>query len=410
MILQNCKINGKIDAKPSKSIFQRLLALSLLSSNPTIIDNPSLCDDSISVLNMLKLIGCEIANKSNQIIIFPRINNQDLELDCNESALAIRMFSPILALFNNKYKLTAQKTLRKRKLFEIEEVLTKLGAYIETNNGFPPIYIQGPIKSYDIVLDASNTSQFLTGLLISLPKLEQKTKIEVLSQSSKPYVDLTIDLITRFGGKIDCDGNNNYICHPSEYFGGSYYCENDWSNAAVFLIAGAIGGACEINGLDFSSKQGDKVITDLLNEVGALVSVEAKSIKIEKSNLNAFEFSAQNNPDLVPVLCVLALNCKGKSKIYGIERLRFKEIDRLAKIIKILTENNIKYIYKNDFLEIEGSNYSIDSIDTNGDHRFAMVAALLSINNPKPIKIINHQSVSKSYPEFWDDFRKIQRC
>ena len=321
MILQNCKINGKIDAKPSKSIFQRLLALSLLSSTPTIISNPSYCDDSLAVLNVITSIGCDVDNQDNQIRIIPGRNNLDLTLNFNESALAIRMFSPILALFENKYELIAEKTLQKRKLFEIESILSKLGATVKTNFGFPPIQIQGPISAENIILDASYTSQFLTGLLISLPKLDKESVIEVSGLSSKPYIDISLDLISKFGGKIVQYAEDIFICYPSDYIGGRFVCENDWSNAAVFLIAGAIGGSCEVAGLDLGSKQGDKVVVDIIRSVGAQVEIKPNSIKVDKSNLNSFEFSARNHPDLVPILCVLALNCNGKSKIYDLERL-----------------------------------------------------------------------------------------
>lgn len=408
MILQNCKIDGKIDAKPSKSIFQRLIALSLLSQTQTIIQNPSYCQDSITALDLIKSIGCSAEILNNQLTISAKIKNKDLILNCGESALAIRMFAPILSILNNKYTLIAQKTLQKRQLFEIESVLKKLGAYVETNNGYPPITIKGPIKSGNIVLEASQTSQFLSGLLIALPYLTEKSEIEVLSLSSKPYVELTLDLISHFGGKIEVVEKNRFICHPSNYNGGNYYCENDWSNAAILLIAGAIGGKCEVFGLDINSNQGDKVIIDILKYVGADIEINKNSIIVRKNNLKRFEFDAKNNPDLIPALSVLALNCEGKSYIYGVDRLKHKEINRLNKILNLFKDNNLEIEYKNDCLIIKGCKYSIEIIDTEGDHRFAMVAALLSINNQIPIKVLNYQAVNKSYPEFWNDFTQIQ--
>lgn len=410
MILQNCKINGKIDAKPSKSIFQRLLALSLLSENPTTIENSSFCDDSLTVVDFLKTLGCEINQFGNKIEVFPNVINKDSILNCNQSALAIRMFPPILSLFSNKYKLIATKTLQKRQLFGIETTLKQLGVIVQTNNGYPPIQIQGPIKPGVIKLDASFTSQFLTGLLIALPKLDGISQISVENLSSKPYVDITLDLVSKFGGNITVADKNNYICHKSHYLGGKFYCENDWSNAAVFLVAGAIGGRCEVAGLNVDSLQGDKIILDVLSRVGANIAINRNQISVEKSQLQPFEFEAKDNPDLVPILSVLALNCEGKSKIYDVDKLKFKEIDRLEKIIKIFKQNSLKINYENDCLEITGSKYSIEYIDTDGDHRFAMVAALLSINNSKPLKVINHQAITKSYPEFFDDFRKVQTC
>ncbi len=410
MILQNCKINGKLDAKPSKSIFQRLLALSFLAESPTIIQNASFCDDSISVLNILNTLGCQIIQLENKIQILPNILDEDFILNCNESALAIRMFSPILSLFDHKYTLIASKTLQKRKLFEIETILGQLGALVRTNAGYPPIQVKGPIKPSIVNLNAYHTSQFLTGLLIALPKLEGTSQITLTNISSKPYVDITIDLVSKFGGNIKLVDSYCYICNHSHYFGSEFYCENDWSNAAVFLIAGAIGGKCEVTSLNVNSKQGDKIILDVLAQVGAKIKFDDNSIIVQKSELKPFEFTAKNYPDLVPILSVLALNCEGKSKIYDVDRLKYKEINRLEKIINIFKQNNLKINYANNCLEINGSNYSFDYIDTDGDHRFAMAAALISINNPKPIKIINHKAITKSYPEFFEDFQKIQDC
>lgn len=410
MILQNCKINGKIDAKPSKSIFQRLIALSLLSQGPTTIQNPSICKDSLTSLNLIKSVGCRVVNLDNQIMILPNIENKDLILNCNESALAIRMFAPVLSLLKNKYTLIAKKTLKRRKLFEIESILTSLGAKIKTKNGFPPITVQGPINSGKIMLDGSYTSQFLSGLLMALPKLNEKSEIVVKSLSSQHYVEITLQIISQFGGYIERTNENSFICHPSNYCGGSYYCENDWSNAAVFLIAGAIGGKCEVSGLDLNSKQGDKVIIEILKSVGAEIDISQNSIIIGKKNLKSFEFDAKNNPDLVPALSALALNCEGKSYIYNVDRLKYKEINRLEKIIKIFKDNNLGIEYENDCLIIKGNKYNIEIINSDGDHRFAMVGALLSINNPIPIQVLNHQAVNKSYPEFWNDFRMIQKC
>lgn len=410
MLVQNCKINGKIDAKPSKSIFQRLLALAMLSSKPTVIENICESDDCQAVLKMLVDLGIIVHKNENYLEIQPASIKNSAKLYSKESGLAIRMFSAILSIFPYTFTIYPNGSMLSRKLFEIEKTLTSLGANVQTNFDLPPIVIKGPIKSGEIQLDASQSSQFLTGLLIALPKLSEKSTINVVSLSSKPYVDITIDLISKFGGKVENREYKQFICYPSEYTGGEFYCENDWSNSSVFLIAGAIGGKCSITGLNLNSFQGDRIILNVLEEVGARIEFCENTIEVVKNNLQPFEFDAQNNPDLVPYLSVLAMNCQGTSKIYNIERLKYKESNRLAKILEILESAGVEYNFNDGLLQISGGNYSIDFVDTSNDHRIAMVAALLSINNPHPIEVKDPYSVNKSYPDFWNDFRKIQLC
>ncbi len=410
MILQNCKIFDKIDAKPSKSIFQRLLALAILSNNPTTIHNVCISDDAYASLKLIEDIGNEIIELGNNSIqIIPHSPNRDSELTCNESGLCIRMFAPILSLFSNKFIIKAEGSLKHRKIDGIESTLNTLGAKIISNNNYPPVEINGPIKSKHISLNYLESSQFLTGLLIALPFLAEKSTINVQKLVSKPYIDLTLHYIKLFGGRIEVENESIFHCHPSIYNGGEFYVENDWTNAATMMIAGAIGGQVQINNISRNSPQGDKVILDLLTEIGTKVIEKDNSILVEKNELNNFEFDATDYPDLVPGLSVLAANCKGLSRITNIDRLKNKESNRVETIINILKSSGIKVEYCDSALTIYGGETNIDLINAQNDHRIAMMAALLSINNKNDIKLIGSESVQKSYPIFWNDFNSLKK-
>ena len=410
MILQNCKILGEIDAKPSKSIFQRLLALAILSNKPTIIQNISLSEDGQASIKLIEKLGNEIIIISeNSIKIIPHLPTKDAELNCNESGLCIRMFSPILALFPYNFTINAVNTLLKRKIDGIQEILTSLGASVVTNDHYPPINITGSIKPGDVRITKLDSSQFLSGLLIALPFLEEASTITIGNIVSKPYLDLTLYYVKLFGGKIEFNGNNVFTCYPSEYSGGEFQVENDWTNAATMMIAGAIGGQVQINNISSNSPQGDKVILNLLTEIGAKVIEKDNSILVVKNELNNFEFDANNFPDLVPALSVLAANCRDTSTISNVDRLSNKESNRLKEIIKILTDAGIKVEYNNLTLYITGGKIYSQLIEAKDDHRIAMMAGLLSINNTSDLKLNGADSVNKSYPEFWNDFNSIKK-
>ncbi len=410
MILQNCKIFGKIDAKPSKSIFQRLLAFAILSKNPTTIHNVCISEDAYASLKLIEDIGNEIIELGNNSIqIIPHSPKRDTVLNCGESGLCIRMFSPILALFPYNFTINAKNTLLKRKNDGIQETLTSLGASVETNNNYPPINITGSIKPGNIKFSNLDSSQFLSGLLIALPYLNSASSITISNIVSKPFLDITLHYSKLFGGKVEFDGENHFTCYPSAYFGGEFYVENDWTNAATMLIAGAIGGQVQINNISSNSPQGDKVILDLLTEIGAKVIEQGNSILVEQNELKNFEFDATDYPDLVPGLSVLAANCKGLSRINNIDRLKNKETNRVETIINILQNSGIKVEYYDSALKIYGGETNIDLINAQNDHRIAMMAALLSINNKNDIQLIGFDSVAKSYPTFWHDFNFLKR-
>ena len=218
---------------------------------------------------------------------------------------------------------------------ETLEALSLMGGTCETSGGYPPVTIRGPIRGGAITVDGSRTSQFLTGLLMAAPLCQEDTSIEVMDLKSKPYVEMTIDLLKRFGITIDHDENlrSFRIKGNQHYEAQTYTIEGDWSGAAFLLVAGAIAGSIQMKGLRTDSFQADKAILEGLTRAGALVKIVDDYILVEKGDLKAFEFDATDCPDLVPPLTALAAHCRGKSVIHGIERLQHKESNRSATLV-----------------------------------------------------------------------------
>ncbi len=407
--LHKSLFDGEIIIEPSKSFMQRLLALAYLSDDTTEIINPSYCQDSVALLNLIEQLGSPIIKNPRYITIYPvqskEKNELPVSLNCHESALCLRMMLPVLALSPNKFILNGEKSLQNRKVFELD-TLQKLGASIISNENKVPIEIEGPITNGQIKLKADASSQLLTGLLIALPKLANKSEIIVEELRSRPYIDLTLDLVNKFGGQVKNYYYTKFEIIPSKYKGGKYAVEGDWSSGAVYLAAGAIAGSCSIFGLNPSSKQADKAIIDILTEIGAKIIINDQFIEVKKNELKPFEFDAVDTPDLIPVLAAIAANCNGLSKITNVKKLKFKESDRLSMIYNNFKKMGISLEIENETLKIWGGKYSGGVFETSSDHRMAMCGALLSLNSESEVIIENPECVAKSAPSFWLNFNK----
>jgi len=403
------KINGSITIPPSKSIMQRAIAVSLLSNKKIILKNPSFCDDSNSSINVIKRFGKEIKfDKNNSLLIDGKIKTVPEEINCGESGLCVRMFTPILSLFSKKIKINGRGSLLKRPVGFIKPTLKELGVEFECNDNFLPLEVKGPIKYNKCLVDGSLSSQFLTGLLIALPYKREDTIVKVQNLKSKGYIDMTLKIMNDFGvSTLNEKYKYFYIKGNQEYKKDFYTIEGDWSSAAYFLVAGAISESMDIYGLNISSKQPDKSIINILKEVGANIKIEDKVIKVRKKELKAFTYDAKDSPDLFPILVVLAAFCEGKSIIYGVNRLLHKESNRAKVIFEEFSKIGIKIKIEGNKMEVFKSKIKNGFINTNNDHRIAMATAIAGINSNAEIGLDNESCVNKSYKEFWDDYKKV---
>jgi len=405
------KISGTVYAPSSKSVILRAIALSLLTNGNTVIRNINFSDDVLAAINIVTELGVK-TNISKETLVLEskgKIKNSTIyNLNCGESGLCLRMFSPILSLFKNRYILDGTGSLKNRTVEMVEKGLNKLGASCISNSGFLPVEINGQINGADITIDGSISSQFLSGLLIALPLCTQNSNIKVKNLKSRPYIDLTLKMVREAGIIIKESEKNIFTVKGNQKYNPfDIVAEGDWSGASFMLTAGAISGEIIVKNLQNNSFQADKVILDVLGIAGAEIKKNNDFIVVKKKDLNPFEFDISESPDLFSPIAVLAANCDGKSIINGTNRLKYKESKRGEVIKKEFKLLGIRAeIFKNR-IEIYGGNIGGGKVSANNDHRIAMALAIMGISSIKGVEIDGWESVSKSYKDFFSDLQNI---
>ncbi len=409
-IVSRSEIKGSLKTPTSKSYLQRALAMALLAKGKSVILDPNYCDDVLAAINVIQDLGADVKAEADRVVVKSsgEVIPTASEVNCGESGLCARMFSPIIALSGREMTLQVEGSLKKRPLGMVQDALLYLGVECSTNQGFAPMIIKGPIEPSEIEVDGSVSSQLLTGLLIALTKAEGVSVIKVDNLKSKPYIDMTLEIINFFGGKIE---NNNYeeftVNGEQSFCAKKYRAEGDWSAAAFLLVAGSVSGCIELSGMDLDSKQADKEIISVLEMVGADVLTDRDSVLVTKNGLKAFEFDATDCPDLFPPLVALAANCKGESKIKGSDRLKHKESDRGLVLIEEFAKLGVEVVIENNTMIVKGGKIKGGKVFSHGDHRIAMATAVAALNAEKSVTIEGAECVSKSYPEFFEDLKDI---
>ena len=293
-------INGILPAPSSKSSMQRACAAALLHIGTTHIFNPGVSNDDKAALNIIKLLGARITYGENEIVIDSNgFNSKSIiynnEISCGESGLSIRMFTPIVALSSSCITITGTGSLVTRPMSFFDEILPKLHVEIRSNSGRLPIKITGPLQPLSITIDGSLSSQFLTGLLFALGEAATEiVTVFVNDLKSKPYIDLTLNVMKKFGYNIINENYEQFVIYPKTANNNtiSYTVEGDWSSASFLLVAGAIAGNVKVTGLDENSTQADKGVMQALKDCGAIIKIDEERIEIKKEDLNAFTFDA----------------------------------------------------------------------------------------------------------------------
>ncbi|MFZ0281798.1 MAG: 3-phosphoshikimate 1-carboxyvinyltransferase [Bacteroidales bacterium] len=401
-------VTGDIKAPPSKSMTQRAIAAAMLADGESLILNPSYCDDSLAAMGIAVGLGAKVEPAPDVMRITGCRGLKEKRLNCGESGLAIRMFSPIAALYPEEIIMIGSGSLKKRPMSMIGDALNQLGARCISTDGFAPLTIRGPLKGGSCEIDGSMSSQLLTGLLMALPNATNGSEITVNNLKSKPYIDMTLGILKDFGISITNEGYRLFrVAGKQNYIPGNYEVESDWSGGAFLLVAGAINGNLKVTGLRSDSFQSDKVILNALEKAGANIKVSDTRIEISKAQLKAFEFDATESPDLFPPLVALAAYCIGVTKLKGASRLAFKESDRASVLSAEFRKMNIAVEIKDDYLFITGGEVKGAKVNSHNDHRIAMAAAIAALGASGKVSIKDSHCISKSYPGFFDDLRKI---
>ena len=413
-------VSGQVTLPGSKSITNRILLLSAIADGATTIIGPLVSDDTLHMIDALKKLQVDLTQKDNGDILIHgtrgNFKNKSAEIFLGNAGTAFRPLTAALSLSKGQYTLSGLPRMHERPIKDLVDALLQLNADITYlgQEGYPPlkispseIMINGPIK-----IRGDISSQFLTSLLMAMPLTKKEVVIEIEGDLiSKPYIDITLNLMARFGihvKKIDwkhfvIPGSSSYVS-PGEIF-----VEGDASSASYFLAAGALAGDIEVKGIGRNSIQGDVKFAEALVLMGADINILEASIQIKKvAALQAINLDCNHIPDAAMTLAVLALFAKGTTKLLNIGSWRVKETDRIKAMATELRKLGAAVTEGNDFIEITPPLKIKEhvEIDTYDDHRMAMCFSLVSLRNI-PITINDPACVNKTFPTYFEVLESI---
>ncbi len=387
---------------------QRAIAISALAQGTSRLYGYSPSNDSDAALRIAENLGATVSVDGEQVIITGGLNPKTLTLNCGEAGLGIRMFTPIASLWHEAITLQGEGSLKKRPVDVLEAPLRQLGVQITTNNGFVPVQVCGPMLGGYANVDGSLSSQILTGLLIAAPYARKDVILCVKDLKSKPYIDITLDMMKKFGVSVGRHDYDSFVVPAEQTYMAQDFCvEGDWSGAAFLLVAAALNGDVTVENISMDSCQADKAIVDALQKAGAKVAINENSISVSHSKLQAFSFDATECPDLFPPLVSLAAHCDGMTTIQGVSRLAHKESNRALVLQTEFAKLGTKIDLDGDTMIIYGGTLQGGKMHANNDHRIAMAGAVAALLAKSSVEIENPECVAKSYPEFWEDLGKL---
>lgn len=409
MILKNCYVKGNIEVPSSKSVAHRALIASAFSEKPIKIKKIDFSKDIYATIDALRQLGVTISIEDEYVFVDGSnlIKNSEVSINANESGSTLRFMIPVTTILEKTAVFDGMGRLPERPLDDYFKIFDKRGVeYSHPKGKYLPLKISGDIKLNDVDVKGNTSSQFITGLIFC--GLVNPVKINITTElQSKPYVDITVDVLRKFGCLIN-ESDNSYEISKTPTIINEYSVERDWSQAAFFMCAAAINGCITLKDMNMESAQGDREIIYLLKKFGADVTINANDLTVKKSNLKGIDIDVGDIPDLVPTLSVLACFAEGKTKIYNAARLRIKESDRLQAMYEELTKLGADIEIGDDYLVINGGKTLYGAqVDSHNDHRIAMAMAVASVGCKGNISLSGYGAVSKSYPHFFEDWSSL---
>lgn len=418
------ELTGSIDAIASKSMAHRLLICAALCPGPTDIVCATSSKDIEATISCLSALGASIERDGDILHVSPlsgaassdniRTGRTGALLDCGESGSTLRFMLPVVAALGCNASLTGHGRLSERPLSPLYEELIAGGSELSAQGVFP-LQVGAKLRAGRFELPGNVSSQYISGLLLAAPLLNGPSEVLVANPvESKPYIDLTIDALKTFGveviqtqEQIDEKSYTSYVVSSTSSFRspGEVSVEGDWSNAAFWFSAGALGTGITVNNIALTSRQGDKAILAALAKLGARVSRQGTSACVMASTPQATTIDASNFPDLVPPLAAVASLTPGHTSITNVARLRLKESDRIETVCAGLSALGADISSTTDAIEIDGkSMLDGGTCDAANDHRIAMMAAVAASRCSGKVTIVGAECCEKSYPAFFDDY------
>ena len=413
--LTPAKLCGSIPAISSKSDAHRLLIAAALSDRETGIICNVLSEDIRATARCLCALGARVDFLADRMLVhpIPRENTAkevSVTLDCGESGSTLRFLLPVVSALGKNGVFTGGGRLPERPVTELREAMEAHGVRFSEQGVFP-ISTIGKLGIGTYTLRGDVSSQYVTGLLFALPLLPENSVLRLLPPvESKPYIEMTMATLKRFRIRIFFTGGEFWIPGGQTYKSpGTVSVEGDWSNAAFWLCAGALGKEpLTVRGLSPRSVQGDRNITAALVLFGAKIVRGADSVTVRPDRLHGIKLSAKDIPDLVPVISAVAACAEGRTVIEDCARLRIKESDRMATTTEMLRALGADIRIEGDSLVIDGKpSLTGGTVQAHNDHRIAMTAAVAAVRAEGPVIIEGAEAVAKSYPAFFDDYRKL---
>lgn len=406
------KLQGEVVIPPSKSLAHRAIIAASLAEGKSIISNIQFSKDIKATIEGMSSLGASIKCYDNYLeIVGSKVKRISNTIDANESGSTLRFLIPIALISKEKITFKGHNRLVKRPLDIYYDLFDKFNIkYSHPQDAYLPLEIEGGLKSgvYEIRGDVS--SQFITGLLYTLPLLDGDSKIVITTKlESKGYIDLTIDMLKRFGIEIDFNENEINIKGNQSFKACNYAVEGDFSQSAFFLLANMLGNDIKLKGMNLNSYQGDKkILEDIKQFGGEIICEDENTIYAKPLNLKGANISFAQSPDLGPALTVLASTILNEhSHFYDASRLRIKECDRITSVRLQLERLGAKIDEFEEGMDIYGNKLHGGVVSSCNDHRLAMAFSMISTIVDDDIVIEQAESVSKSYPNFFEVFESL---
>lgn len=415
------KLSGEVKIPPSKSMAHRAVICAALGDGVSKVTNIDYSDDIIATIEAMRALGAKITKKEDYLEVYGVKSPENIEansvkeqrtIDCNESGSTLRFLVPIAALFDGVNRFVGRGNLGKRPLDTYYKIFDEQGIKYSYKDGMLDLKTEGKLKAGEFKMEGNISSQFITGLLFTLPLLDGDSKIVITTEmESKGYIDLTLRAIKDFGVEIINNNYEEFIIKGNQIYKSiDYRVEGDYSQAAFFFCADALSSNIVLNDLKLDSLQGDKEVIDILQRMGLKLNNKDDGLIGSASlGLKSTIIDGSQCPDIIPVVSLVAALSEGTTEIINAGRLRIKECDRLAAVTSELNKLGAKVIEKEEGLIIEGVKELKGNVEvwSHKDHRIAMTMAIASTMCKEPIILKDYECVSKSYPQFWDDFKNL---
>lgn len=381
------KLSGQVTAIPSKSQAHRLLICAAFAEHETFLHCPAANRDMEATAACLRSLGAEISRNEEGFLVSPiRFLPASAVLPCSDSGSTLRFLLPVVGALGVDSVFQMEGRLPQRPLSPLWEEMERMGCRLSRPTE-DTLHCQGKLKAGDYFISGGISSQFITGLLLACSRIPGKSRIHITGKlESAPYVTMTLEAMKAFGVDV-----TDFTLEGGRPFDspGELTVEGDWSNGAFFLAAKALGSDVTVKNLSTTSAQGDRMAAELLPGLRNFLTIDAADI-----------------PDLVPILAITAAANQG-AKFINIARLRLKESDRVASVVEMLQNLGGRAVADENVLTVFGTGMRGGRVDAKNDHRIAMSAAIAATVCREPVTILGAQCVSKSYPQFFEEYRKL---